>query len=65
VPLVVVSDRPGWRCWRGVGQEPSTFGSHRFHLGLVLTAIGHGWAINSAYVRLAKTGTEKGVEHGV
>src|SRR5271168_174356 len=34
-PLLVVSDRSGWRCWLGVGETarrgPSTVGSYRFH----------------------------------
>lgn len=47
------------------GKNRPLLGHIVFIFGLVLIAIGHGWAINSAYVRLAKTGTEKGVEHGV
>jgi hypothetical protein len=55
-PLLVVPDRSRWRCWLGVGEAtrrgPSASGSYRFILGLVLIAIGHGWAIDRAYVRL-------------
>lgn len=36
-----------------LGEDRPLLGYIVFVLGLVLIAIGHGWAINSAYVRLA------------
>jgi hypothetical protein len=36
-----------------LGEDRPLLGRIVFILGLVLIAIGHGWAIDSAYVRLA------------
>jgi hypothetical protein len=36
-----------------LGEDRPLLGHIVFILGLVLIAIGHGWIINSAYVRLA------------
>ncbi len=36
-----------------LGEDHRLLGHIVFSLGLVLIAIGHGWAINWAYVRLA------------
>jgi hypothetical protein len=37
-----------------LGEDRPLLGHIVFTLGLVLIAIGHGWAINWAYVRLAR-----------
>jgi hypothetical protein len=39
---------------RRIGEDRPLRGYIVFVLGLVLIAIGHGWAINWAYVRLAQ-----------
>ena len=55
--LLVVPDRSGWRCCLGLGkrlgEDRPLLGHIVFILGLVLIAVGHGWAINWADVRFA------------
>ena len=47
-------DKFGWTTRSSqLGEDRPILGHIVFILGLVLIAIGHGWAINWAYVRLA------------